>query len=58
MEMMQIGFHDRASTEREPAGQVAFVDGIYNEIGKISRFNQRYFIDNRLEVEQIEGRLD
>lgn len=35
-----------------------FVDDFRNRIGKISRSDQRYFIDNRLEVEEIEGRSD
>jgi hypothetical protein len=34
------------------------VDDFPNRIGKISRSGQRYFIDNRLEVEEIEGRSD
>ena len=61
MEMMQNCFHDRARTEPRRRGQVASrsIDGTFpNRIGKISRFNQRYFIATRLEVEEIKGRLD
>jgi len=38
--------------------RVRLVDALRNRISKISRSNQRYFIDTRLEVEEIEGRLD
>ncbi len=58
--MMQNGFHGgRVPNPNRlvKSKRCPLMDAFRNRISKISRSNQRYFIDTRLEVEEIEGRL-